>query len=558
MNGPIFLILLIVSVFFETSHGASAAEEQGDLQRFQREVVDRQYVPIFSVADSRELDVITRNLDSKVWPILPTSHRFEQRDKKWCITKHRDAPGADLHLYAFGEDAPQSVNYVVQSYGRTTYSYAQTLKDDCKFCKNKVPFVVEQISYMDGHCIDHRDTRPEKLGNYYWQNSSTHSTNHIPEPPGNYWGLTCRNALVKDFRKRLEGYSQWVFYPSKPLLTTKKIPIPMGVLFMQHEAESWEIINGWSIPWADSLHRSSADEGHYLTQLRKYTLNHHSQSEARKDLLGIRDRFFPKTFVYEKGRLDEKIFGRALKVPETLDNPYSQFSLYRMETLADEEIVPSWSPATFGFFLDQMERHKGDPYFREKTDYWQKRFTSRSESLRKNDFSKIMAGDVAIDTLIQKVQRAESFDADDRVQDHLRQLKSHSEVKQEPAAAPRVGPYEDYERPVVVEVAAVAPQVEPSRPLKITFGTGKGSLETLKSPLHEDEFRFPRNLSLEITERDPGSITRKVSAWTTANKRILEVALSRGTITEFRIVGNISSVAQKELRILFGSKFKEN
>jgi hypothetical protein len=362
MKRIFLLIFLIFFGFFQTSYGAVAADEKRDIQQFKREVVEREYVPIFSVTDSRELDVITRNLDSKVWPILPTSHRFEKMKGGWCIAKHQDAPDAELRLYAFGEDASESVNYVVQSHGRTTYSYAQTLREEYKIDRNHFKF----NDHMDGHCIDHRDTRPEEL-TYYETNSSWHPVNHIPEPH-RYWGITCRNSLIKDFRKRLEGYSQWVFYPPKPVLATRKVPVPMGVLFLQHAAQSWEITNGWSIPWRDSLHKSTAEKGHYRTQLMKYNLNRHSQVEAKKDLLGMEDRFFPKTFVYEKGCLDEKIFGRALKVPETLDNPYNHFSLYRMETLADEEIVPSWSPATFEFFLEQVKTHPEEPHFRQKAE----------------------------------------------------------------------------------------------------------------------------------------------------------------------------------------------
>jgi len=430
----------------------------------------------------------------------------------------------------------------VQSYGRTTYSYAQTLADKLDLERNSFSFVVGETNYVDGHCIDHRDTRLEELG-YYKKTSSVHPVNHIPEPPVDYWGLTCRRALVADLRKRREGYSQWVFYPSKPLLTNSGTPVPMGVLFMQHAADSYAITNGWSIPWKDPLHRSSADKGDYRTQLRGYALNRHSQSVAKTDLLGVGSRFFPKTFVYEKSRLDEEIFGKALRLPETLENPYDHFCVYRMETFADRETVPSWSPTTFNFFLSQMERHKDDPYFREKTSYWWERFMGRSESLRRNDFPEIMAEDVNLDVLIQNVQRAESFDLDDRVQDHLRQLKSHSKVKREPAAS-HVGGYEDYERP----------QVEPPSPLEIRFLNGKGSINAIAS-MNAEEFRHPRSLVLKT--KDCGSITEKVHRWLDLNRMILTEALRKGTITEFKIEGGVTPGARKELRALFGLKFKE-
>lgn len=505
------------------------------LYDFYNEKVNSHYETLTRL--SKEWQVIARNLKPAAWPILPMSHRITKQDGQWVIQRYRDVDFLELNLLTFGSDSKNKINYLVLENDRLIYSYAHTRNPAFGGGRTRFPFTIKTrdsqiINYMDGHSIDHADTLDEKLL-YYGVSSTHHKKNHIPEPDRTYWGLTLRNQLVKEFRGSQDSYSQWVFYPDKPFQINSGAFVPLGVLFLRHGIEG-NIKEGWSIPWKDPLHNTAGQGQKIRTTLQHYSLNHHSQQSSGKDILNSNNRFAPKCFVYVKESLDQK-FAYALNVPDenNLNHPYSQFSLYRMEVLADQEVIPYWSIKLIDFNLDQQLAQDSKNFL--KTLYWTNRTINYLEELQENDFQNHI-NIISLQNLMIKLKKS-SLDTNCYFGDKLaRIIKNAQDFVNIPRDIDSL--HFNGQKALHFERTLIL-----FKSVKRQINKGIGSLSSIV-PLSPKEFQNPSSLELEIIDDCKTTVTKKLQALLSKSQNNFS---TNQNIIKVWVTGNEISVDAKEL-----------
>ena len=516
------------------------------VKNFYDEVVGSQY-EVVSLSDTREWDVINRNLHPNKWPILPTSYRYEERGSKWIITKHRDAPEANVAFFAFGSDEKDKINYVVQAYGQTTYSYTHTRNPAYDGKRNQFAFINStnpNETFLDGHCGDHADT-PEELLNFYHTISTHHGANRIPEPEDTYWGKTLRNHLVKDFRKYGNGYSQWVFYPNTRIRTQLSQDVPSGVLFLNHNGSDGKIQTGWSIPWKDPIHGLSGQGCSPLNTLQRYSLNWWSKKASKKDLIISRKPL--QSFVYRKDQVDPQ-FMRAFALPTAVSNPYEKLSLYRMETMADSEHVPLWALKAFEFYLISNYDHN-------KAQYFGDRLSEYMLNLQINDFDDALdyvVDDESVAQIVKHIRQKEDFDLDHMLEDKMRQVLISSPLDlmhSERSGSDLRHLFNDF------EYASPEKKQEFIRPpsVVIEMNSGKGSLESLKNALSPDTFKQKRTIRINLNTTSKISTTKDINTLFEYNKKLFDDNYENIECVELSgTTGMLSDTAKTTLHNEFG------
>ncbi|CAG9330138.1 unnamed protein product [Blepharisma stoltei] len=494
-----------------------------------------------SVSDSQEWMLIKSCLNPEAFPILSAYHHIENSENGYFISKHRDSPDNSISIFTFGSQSANKIDYIVQTNGQTTYSYASTKNPGYNGNRVSFEFKADENRYVDGHCIDHGDTPSETL-NLYGKLSTEHSANHIPEPWDTYWGLHYRNWLVRNLRKSSLSYSQLVFYSDTPIVTNLGSHVPTGVLFFSHSHEG-NLEEGWSIPWDSEIHRRCKDRENFQRMgLREYSLNALSKLKSKRYIFGR--NISPKSFSHISGNLSSN-FSNALIMPSVLKDPYDYFSLYRMEVLAESEHIPMWSLRTADFLLDCNSISQRSRLF-EKLGYWTKRTFNYIEALQS---STIDTG-INYKMLMQiwkKVKEKEDFDRNGIIQDQLRQIIIGS--KDDATFASMINKtlnsmgLAEERKDIQLPDNSHEPPI-----LTITIGQGKGSINKLKTPLSEENLSGPATLEFKFMVKDKNSPLQKLRTFLNVNKSLLQK--NKESIVEVIISGNTQFLTARSKALL--------
>lgn len=447
-----FTITLLVASSFQVTFANSIKKEEELLSDLKTEYRDK-YYDSCGEANSKEIEAIKAALNVHDYPMLPVSHLWRvDEDKKVDLRAHQDAPHK-VKLYTFGYREPGKLAYIVQEGHRgrasfkTIHSYSPTRQAVWTGPRSQKTFITHKgITYDAGHCIDHADTPDERLRLYNPVHSTDHPANLIPEPKGG-WGGIIRSHLVKDIRKQNGAYSQYVYYGADAKLKYADAPfraaIPSGVLFFEHSSASSSkasgIVSGWQVDWNDDgIQYASTGRG------PRTRLRHHQISQ----------NILPGLAYFE---------GFSLTLKDDFSQSLDPLSRYYLQTLADQEMVPRYSP-----YLAQYDLAEGRF---EYGGYWINRIIQQSRKLLDNDYVFKLPDAKPISALIQNAYAFEEFEMDDQIIENLNRVLTETGCeKVSPKKPKQEGPLvksEEVEDKTVTENVVIAP-------LAISISTAKG------------------------------------------------------------------------------------
>lgn len=523
--------LFMAMIFSRESIGLDPSEEQLSILRSVRSEIDTQYVTLLD-HNCDPLKLITTHLPSSVFPILPPSYRWEQTPTKtvplWSLTKHREAPLVDIDLHPFYE-AEKPLSYVVQFDQRTVYSFAHTRPkaDTFQGERRQLIFSKGDTQYWDGHCVDHADSR-----NYYLRHygtSSHHPANRVPEI--STWG-SIRNHLVRSIRSIGRCYSQFVYYSPIPEYTDQGPVIPGGVLFFEHESSSssppYSIAAGWQIPWFHTKDNFKNARGS-----RMRLANHILKSMNNEPIYG--PRAGPRSLSYIKGMLGKDFEDRLNHPP-----PYQYFdplTQYRLEVLADQEILPNYSVSLFQNHLF------GTDVSQIMLEYWGNRAWEHvallnSFTLDSQGRNLIMQDESLLPQLIKEIHNSSVFDLNHEHEDRWRSI-------QRERADAGMAFLLKFGRGLFDDVEEKIPEIKEEKlpEIVIPLASGKSSTNGLQI-LSPTQLRSPVKLKFNITGTSQLSVSRKVSAFFRRN------TLDFTNVQKVTIVGNAQYLGGKGRKTL--------